>query len=242
MIIEISFDDVKAVQAIPGKSINDFTPEELEAANVWERKFYLELGVKSPFYRARFGDWRINDATPVKVVTPLIAPMPRGNFVNEDTGWTIQVSSKIERETKAHALRDGAYDLLGSIEGIVANSVLLDTWTDAKNKTASRAFIHSFYCAIQEDNAKVGIYKLFVDELYMKSSKDGTIRRAYQLKKVKLTGICGLSALNAAPTVPVSINFTISDIFRLVKENDSAFNPKLPSVNAQLFKQHRKRM
>ena len=49
-------EDVDVLHSIGGKSINDFTDEEIKKAQKWACKFYKELGVKSPFFRAWFGD------------------------------------------------------------------------------------------------------------------------------------------------------------------------------------------
>ncbi|MBQ7263120.1 MAG: hypothetical protein IJR14_05310, partial [Synergistaceae bacterium] len=244
----ITREDVAAVQAIPGKSVNEFTSEETQGTENWARKFYRELGIKSPYFRASFGDWRANDQSAVTVV-PFQkgnGKIPRGDFINDDTGWTIKVSGTIERETKAHALRDGSYDILGNIEEIIRNAVLLDTRTEAKGKAPYRAFMHSFYSVAQDAQGNVNVYKLFVDEIYMRSADDGTMRRAYQLKK--LDEICGMSARdtgsavsssNAAPSgdgnrlpgtetnIPSSASIkTVSDLFGIVKANDASFRPK----------------
>ena len=68
----ITFADVEAIHKIYERdeklSINKFTAEDIEATQKWAYKFYKELGVKSPFFRAWFGDWRAYDHSPVNIV------------------------------------------------------------------------------------------------------------------------------------------------------------------------------
>ena len=54
----ITIRDVEVLRSIGRKSINEFSPEEIKKAQKWAYKFYKELGVKSPFFRAWFGEWR----------------------------------------------------------------------------------------------------------------------------------------------------------------------------------------
>ena len=55
-IKDISFaDSARSLQSIGRKSINSFTSEEITASEPFARKFYSEMGVKSPFFRAWFG-------------------------------------------------------------------------------------------------------------------------------------------------------------------------------------------
>ncbi len=64
----ITVEDVKILRSIGRKSINEFTPEDIKKSEKWARKFYSELGVKSPFFRAWFGDWRAKDSGNYEVI------------------------------------------------------------------------------------------------------------------------------------------------------------------------------
>ena len=102
----ITLEDVNTLRNISRKSINAFTSEEIRATEAWARKFYRELGTKSPFFRAWFGDWRENDTTPVEIVTLnqehiTAQDVPRGEMHNADTGWQIRVNSNGIDETAA---------------------------------------------------------------------------------------------------------------------------------------------
>ena len=48
----ITLKDVDILRSIGRKSINDFTSEDIKKSQKWAHKFYKELGVKSPFFRA----------------------------------------------------------------------------------------------------------------------------------------------------------------------------------------------
>ena len=61
--------DVAAIQSIGRKSVNDFSGDEIRTAEPFARRYWRELGVKSPFFRAWFGDWRANDRTKVDMAT-----------------------------------------------------------------------------------------------------------------------------------------------------------------------------
>ena len=95
-----SEDEIRTIQGIGEKSVNDFTSEELEICTSFANKYFKELGTKSPFFRAWFGDWRENDKTPVLVADELGSA--RGEQLNDDTGWSINISGKVFNETAAH--------------------------------------------------------------------------------------------------------------------------------------------
>ena len=100
----ITLEDVNALRSIGRKSINEFTSEEIRATEPWARKFYRELGTKSPFFRAWFGDWRANDTTEMEIVDSGVQQeMPRGSFINKDTGWAIRISRITMDETLSRA-------------------------------------------------------------------------------------------------------------------------------------------
>ena len=61
--------EIHSIQSIGRKSINKFTAQDIAATEKFAQKYWEELGIKSPFYRAWFGDWRINDKTPIQIAT-----------------------------------------------------------------------------------------------------------------------------------------------------------------------------
>ena len=115
----ITLEDVNALRSIGRKSINAFTSEEIRATESWARKFYRELGTKSPFFRAWFGDWRVNDTTPVEVVSSehFGERMPSGSATNKDTGKKISYGEVLRGETKVHSRGDRfPLDALGDVD------------------------------------------------------------------------------------------------------------------------------
>ncbi len=69
-------------------SVNDFASKDIKASENWAKNFYSEIGNKSPFFRAWFGDWRANEKTKVSIVfaNKKTGKNPRGTFINKDTG------------------------------------------------------------------------------------------------------------------------------------------------------------
>ena len=65
--VEITSEDIKAVQSVGRKSVNDFSSEDIKATEGFAKKYYREMGTKSPFFRAWFGDWRAADKCPVRI-------------------------------------------------------------------------------------------------------------------------------------------------------------------------------
>ena len=230
--VTITKKDVEAVQNIQRKSISQFTSKDIFDTEKYARKYFEEMGVKSPFFRAWFGDWRANDITPVQVVTQKSSN--RGTFKNEDTKWNIQISGKVFAETKAQNSRKvkKAIPYLDYIEGIVKNAVLLDTYTipQAKAKSNNSAMMHSLY-AIVNDGKGQEVLKLFVEELNDLNS-DGTILRSYQLQdiiKIPTASVRVQNNLSSITNTAGTIE-SVSDLFKVVKTFDKDFNYSEPSV------------
>ena len=129
----ITLEDVNTLRNIGRKSINAFTSEEIRATEAWARKFYRELGTKSPFFRAWFGDWRADDTTPVEIVTLnqeriTAQDVPHGEMHNRDTDWQIRVNyNGIDETASKNGKWSPAYHSLSNIREMLENSVLLDT-------------------------------------------------------------------------------------------------------------------
>ena len=124
----ITLEDVNTLRSIGRKSINDFTSEEIRATESWARKFYRELGTKSPFFRAWFGDWRENDETQVSVTQITDKAIPRGLVKNADTGWEINISNVGIRDTISHAGRKRiSQTALNNADELLTSAVLLDS-------------------------------------------------------------------------------------------------------------------
>ncbi len=225
----INTEDVKAIQSIPKKSVNDFTSEDIKKTENFAKKYYSEMGEKSPFFRAWFGDWRANDTSEVAVADKKGAV--RGATKNLDTGWDIQISGKVFNETKSHSSSHakGAFPYLDYINSIVENAVLLDSYTvpSGKAKSSNSAMMHSLYAIADMGNGRE-LVKLYVEELNDVNS-DGTIKRAYQLQNITKAPAASVrvqnNILSSLTNTASADTYTVSQLFELVKSLDKNFKP-----------------
>ena len=212
------------IRTIGRKSVNDFTSGDIKKTEYWARTMYEQLGVKSPFFRAWFGDWRAYDRTPIVVATK--KGKNRGPVKNDDTSWNIIVSGKVFDETKVHLSSSvrKAVVFLDYIQDIIKNAVLLDTYVSDKEKENS-LFMHSLYAVVNMGNGNE-IIKLIVEEMNDPNSED-TNKRAYILRYIKITPTASGRVQNNPSSVTNTANAinTVSNLFSLVKREDESFNP-----------------
>lgn len=231
---KITIEDVKAVQSIPRKSVNDFSADDIKKTERFARRYFKEMGTKSPFFRSWFGDWRENDTTKVRVAAE--KGSQRGVTKNLDTGWNINVSGKVFNETGHKAIKSQrALQYLDYINSIVENAVLFDSHTIAEEKAKSEnsAMMHSLYAVADMGNGRE-LIKIYVEELNDVNS-DGTMKRAYQLQNIENQQLEVRSSGNIRSSImPTADVNTVSDLFNLVKAFDKNFSPKEASkvVNA----------
>ena len=232
--------DVEAVQSIGRKSINAFTSEEIRKTQKWAHKFYRELGTKSPFFRAWFGDWRAHDAGEVKVAeipeyaaTNEARKANRGTVRNNDTGWAIRISRDGETNTISHAGGDklSEYGLAG-IRGLTENGVLLDSevhehhTNNAKNDMI--AFDHKLYAVGRATNGTVGLYKITVEERFQDPYHTNE-RRFHNLKYIEKVADVPADAnveqshKDGSTMGSPTTDYTVADILSLVKTYDKDF-------------------
>ena len=219
--------DIEAIQSFgERKSVNDFSSEEIEKTKVIAAILYADIGAKSPFFRAWFGDWREYDTTPVVVADK--KGKSRGLTVNTDTGWDIQVSRKVFAETISHKLLDINIDAVPFLEytnDIVEKAVLLDTFTLNELKSENSLFMHTFYAVADIGNGPE-LIKLYVEEMNNPNS-DATGKRAYQLQNIEKQQITvtGSQSDSASRIMQSAAINTVSDLFKVVKSKDGNFNP-----------------
>ncbi|MBQ2902813.1 MAG: hypothetical protein IJE48_00290 [Clostridia bacterium] len=258
---DITRADIDSLREIGRKSINEFTSEDLQIAEKWAKKFYRELGAKSPFFRAWFGDWRENDQTSITVasIPKYIAGnaervKQRGTVVCKDTtqgdsdGWTINISRQGETNTISHAGKGRLSELgLSNIRGLIENAVLLDTEVHEHHANNSKspetdriAFDHKLYALGEDVNGIVGLYKITVEEIFQ-DPKHPDYKRFHNLKYIEKVAenIGSLTdenkARHAESTNDVSTTkYSVADLFAFVKKYDAEFQPKPASkiVNA----------
>lgn len=150
----IAVEDVDILRSIGRKSIVDFSSEDIQKSQKWAYKFYKELGTKSPFFRAWFGDWRAKSSVsvPVTDMVQRTGKNPRGQYKNTDTGWVISSSGIGYSETISHSGKSGnSVIAMQNIDKIIENAVLLDTEVSEYGrgkKSIYTAFMHKFYAPI----------------------------------------------------------------------------------------------
>jgi len=223
-----SMDDaeIQAVQSIGRKSVNAFTSGDIQKTEGLARRYWNEMGEKSPFFRAWFGDWRVNDQTPVQIANKV--GDARGVQTNEDTGWNIQVSGKVFAESQHFASKNTtAMPYLPYINDIVNKAILLDSHGVSKGKSVNSLLMHSLYAVADIGNGPE-LLKLYVEEMNDPNST-GTTKRAYQLQNIErasavnggVQGNTPSSLANAANAIR-----TVADLFAAVKSKDASFTPK----------------
>ena len=226
----ITMEDVAAIQSIGRKSVNAFSSDEIRTAEPFARRYWRELGAKSPFFRAWFGDWRANDRMPVQLVRVAGADAPKsGRAINADTGRPISWGDRLRSETWAHGTKNALESIKG-IDRIIETAVLLDTIAanqTGKSKLPGTAFMHSLYSLVDDGNG-LTLYRLFAEEAVPVGGGD-PFTRAYELKEIKKVatapyGVLSVSGglTNGAPAT----TYTVADLFAFVKENVPDFQPK----------------
>jgi hypothetical protein len=227
--------EIQTIQSIGRKSINSFNSQDIAATEKFARRYWQEIGTKSPFYRAWFGDWRVKDTTPIQVATQ--RGDTRTEHTNKDTGWSIRNSRVVHNETTSHKslMNREAVPYLPYIDEIIANAVLLDTEGVGKPKSENSLLMHYLYAVADVGNGPE-VLKLTVEEMYNPGTK-GTNKRAYTLQNIekaftasgRVQGNSPSSGTNTANAVR-----TVADLFSLVKSYDKNFAPNASSkiVNA----------
>lgn len=228
---KLSSEAIREVQSIGRKSINEFTGEDIKKAEPFAKRYFKEMGVKSPFFRAWFGDWRAHDKAPIQMANQ--RESKRGVQNNADTGWNINVSGKVFNESRHQGAKNqAALPYLEYISDIVRKAVLLDSYSISETKSVNTLMMHSLYALADMDSGPT-ILKLYVEEMNDPNSAD-TAKRAYQLQRIELgnTQVKG-SGENPSLIMRAADIKTVSDLFALVKQHDKNFKPK--PVNPMLL-------
>lgn len=220
--------EISAIQNIGRISVNAFASRDIKATEKLAKRYWEEMGVKSPFFRAWFGDWRVNDQTQVQIADR--KGDTRGVQHNDDTGWDIAVSGQVFNETKSHrgSANKNAQPYLPYINDIVRKAVLLDSYGVGvgKAKSDNSLLMHSMYAVADIGNGPE-VLKLYVEEMNNPVS-DLTTKRSYQLQNIE-------KAFNASVRVQgqtlSSLTSTlnavkiVADLFAAVKQYDTTFSP-----------------
>ena len=239
----ITVKDIDNLRSIGRKSVNDFTSEDIKKAEPFARRYFKELGVKSPFFRAWFGDWRaadIKEKTDISVIPEYIdsneaRKSNRGIVSNKDTGWDIMISREGETNTISHSGSDrlSEYGLAG-IKQLIENAILLDCEVHElhsnNNKIDRIAFDHKLY-ALGNQDRQVALYKITVEE-YFQSKSEPANKKFHNLKYIEKVADLSADALpdnnrsGGSANDKSATTYSISDLYALVKAYDKDFHAK----------------
>lgn len=218
--------EIQAVQNIGRVSVNAFSFTDIKATERFAQRYWQEMGVKSPFFRAWFGDWRVNDQKPIQIAKR--KGDTRTDHTNKDTGWVIRNSGKVHDETKTHkSLKNReAVPYLPYIDEIIENAILLDTGGLGKNKSENSLLMHYLY-AVADIGHGAEVLKLTVEEMYNPNNQDSGMR-AYALHNIeKAFAVRGRVQGNSPSSGTNTTNAirTVADLFAAVKRMDADFKP-----------------
>lgn len=237
----ITPEDVSILRSIGRISINKFTSEDIQKAQKWAYKFYQELGTKSPFFRAWFGDWRARQTEKTAAVAEIPTYIPtnearkanRGIVRNADTNWDIRISREGETNTISHSGQErlSEYGLAG-IRGLIENAVLLDSEVHEHHSSNAQndriAFDHKLYAFGKDSEGNIALYKITVEESFAnpQNPHDKKFHNLKYIEKVadnvgSLTRFRGAESTNDVSTT----DYSISDLYSFVKRYDKDFTP-----------------
>lgn len=232
---QFTANEIQAIQSVGRKSINQFNSNDIAVTQKFAEKYWQEMGTKSPFYRAWFGDWRVKDSTLIQIASK--QSDTRTDHINKDTGWIIRNSSKVHDETKKHhSIKNReAVPYLAYIDEIIENAVLLDTESLGKKKSENSLLMHYLYAVADIGNGPE-VLKLHVEEMY-NPGKRNTGQRAYALQNIEKAFVAhgGVQGKTSSPrSSATNATSTVADLFVLVKRMDASFAPNNSSkiVNA----------
>lgn len=193
---------IPAPAGTPHIAVAKMTPKMLQENWVqqWANHYWKSVGAKSPFFRAWFGDWRQNEKTSVPVVkitgTEVVKTANiktagiqmgawvknnlKGEVVNTDTGWQLEVANKIIDETTHYAMEHDDLPTIQSvvaIRDIVANAILHSTETN-KHDNTQVPFVHVMYAPLNIGPSQ------YVAELRVRETRSGA--KPYYLEAIKI--------------------------------------------------------
>lgn len=240
---KITREAIGRIRAIGRKSVNNFTNEDIAAAEPFARKYYNgPMREKSPFFRAWFGEWRAHSIQPVNVAaipkyegTNEARKKNRGSFKNKDTEWVINVSREGETNTISHSgsERLSEYALSG-IQQLIENAILLDSEVHEHHgnntKNDAIAFDHKLYSIGQSETGEA-LYRITVEE-YFQDNKHPDMKRFHNLKYIEKVADFPGRRTSGGNRSGGSTNwssstttYNVADLCALVNKYDKEFTP-----------------
>lgn len=262
----IHMGDVDKLRAITPKrkSVQNLLDTEVAQVPKFQKQQDEKMGAKSAFTMRQEGgnDWRNDDSLSVSVleISKHDKPhklteirkdktIPRGTYVNKDTGSMIVFGKRSIDESVAKAIQDSRrgkevdirMDLLYNMQKITENAICFDTNISeiGASKTKNTLFMHQFYLPIKSGDDYY-LAKLYVEETFVldKDNQFDTSKRIYNVKDIKTTPIeanrvfSPTSAVTKSDNADTSIgaNISISHLYNLVKAYDRAFYENVEAV------------
>ncbi len=238
-VFSMNLEDLQNIHKIKAKkSVFYFNDAELEATKKWADKFWNDLGIKSPYYKAKYGDWRATskdliDITEVKYrpdfeVTEQLKKRIYKTFRNADTGWDIRVGKVGVGET-VNKSRGKKYskNTLENIDELIKKAILFDTEVSVPSgtvKSKDTAFMHILYAPIHIDG-NFHIAKIKVEE-YVKAKEKDTAKRFFHLQNIEIPSESSSYFVlkdYAAGLAPNGTTISIADLYQFVKKADNEF-------------------
>lgn len=212
----ITENDVEKLRRIEPKrkSIQNMLNNEIAQTIKFEKLLKSEFGEKSA-YEMRNGnlDWRsdVNKKIPIITVEKRDVSqiqkdkktglLKRGNYVNSDTGITINYGSAGIEDTLSHANFEAKRHIpieaklsaLYQMQELIENSICFDSNISetGKNKTPNTLFMHKMYGVYRYDN-EMYLAILSIEESYISDRNNvinDTNKRLYNLKEIKTASI-----------------------------------------------------
>jgi stage V sporulation protein G len=257
----LTHEDIAALREItpPRKSVMNFSNTDVASTEAFAEKFRQEIGDKSPYQR-RLEDWREAESTAVAVVTveehntqsykkhKKDGTIPRGTFVNQDTGYEIVVGSRGIDNTFAHAQMDATrktdvsarLSAVYQVDDFIRKSISLDVETSEKGKSKSpnSIFMHKLYAPFIFKEIPY-LAKITLEEFYTTNKTEQITdisKRFYNLADITVTPLNALGfqahpafsgeksdSTGFEPRMVINSTVSVAQLFAIVKEFDKNF-------------------
>lgn len=257
---DLKREDIERLREVTSrKSIQNLTEPELAMVAPLEKHLSEELGEKSPFeMRKTDNAWRSDETKRVPIIEVKKQAIPenitelrknsdivRGDFINKDTGFTINVGAKSISETIAKAINDKKHkynvdarlSALFNLQPLIENAVEFDTQiAEAKKKSPNRILMHRMYGIFQYDGEPYLANMAILENCSENKSGDNynTQHNFYSLRDIKITPIeeQGFQSLastsNDVWVASQGADISIPQLYKIVKTFDKNFfeNPQ----------------
>lgn len=238
-------EDNNANWNFPRHSLYSVSAEELSKMENWAGRFKDDLGNKSPFFRAWFGEWRENDryprfnkrkTIPIKsgiTMADVYADRKSGTSsisgsstsTNSDTGMNIEYGKLLVKDTMSKTQPPPNFDeatasALYYIDDIIRNAILLDTELSEptkSNKATTTAFMHKFYLPINMKDSNNSVTR-YIAKLSVEQfvQANSPKQRAYNLQAIEMLPLSRAPSPGNPGTGHVGLNGSIWSIADLI--------------------------